>query len=157
MNLGRIMVILGLLGVAGLGYAGWQGWRGLADDQIQSHILAGLIPLLVSVLAQGWIVFYLVGTRQLLMAEAAARGRTVDPRLARFGAQTLLPIVFGLGAAVATFVMGASAFAGWTQVGWHSAAFLAAVAGQLWGAVAAWRALEAVEVSLGALEPESAR
>lgn len=157
MNLGRIMVILGLLGVVGLGFTAYQGWRGLEEADIEGHILAGLVPLLISVLAQGWIVFYLVGTRRILIAEATARGQAVDPRLGRFGVRTLGPILLGLGAALSTFVLGASAYAGWTTPLWHAAMFGVATVGQLWGAVAAWSALGAVEVTLGALEPESAR
>lgn len=157
MNLGRIMVIVGLAGLAGLGFAAYQGWRGFEQTGIQSHILAALVPLLVSVLAQGWICFYLIGTRRLLVAAAATRALPVSDLLVHFAGRTLTPILVGLAAALATFVLGASAFAGWTRPSWHVALFVFAAVTQSWAAVAAWKALGAVETTLGELEPESAR
>ncbi|MDX1998032.1 MAG: hypothetical protein SF066_09970 [Thermoanaerobaculia bacterium] len=157
MNLGRIMVIVGLAGVAGLGYAAYQGWRGFGEDDIQAHVLAALVPLLVSVLAQSWICFYLVGTRRLLVTAAAARGQAVSDLLVHLAGRTLAPILVGLAAGFATFVLGASAYAGWAQPSWHVAMFVFAVVVQSWAAVASWRALGAVETTLGELEPESAR
>lgn len=157
MNLGRVMVIVGLAGVAGLGFAAAQGWRGVADDRMQQHILAGLVPLLVSLLAQGWILFYLIGTRRILAAGLVARG---DGRVAaRLGepVRTLVPILLGLGTSLGTFVLGASAFGGWIGPAWHGWLFVVAVLAQSWAAVSSWRALAAVESTLGELEPESAR
>lgn len=156
MNLGRIMVIVGLAGVAGLGYAAYQGWRGFGED-IQAHVLAALVPLLVSVLAQSWICFYLIGTRRLLVTAAAARGHVVSDLLVHFAGRTLTPILVGLAAGFATFVLGASAYAGWARPSWHVAMFVFAVVVQSWAAVVSWRALGAVETTLGELEPESAR
>lgn len=158
--MGRTMIFVGFLAVLALGAAGVQGFLRVegtmerGDPALQPHILLSLVAVSLALLAHGWIVIYLTATARVVRRFAAQHGRgdLVGPRLDRFGRRTVPPAVLGFLAVLATFLLGASAQAGWVGGVWHVMAFAAAVLFQLWALAVEWPALEAVERSIRDLE-----
>lgn len=158
--MGRMMIFVGALAIVALGAAGVQGFlrvEGImaqGDPALQPHILLSLVAVGLALLAHGWIVLYLAGTVRVVRRFAACHGRgdLVGSHLDRFGLRTVPPAVLGLLAVLATFLLGASAQAGWVAGVWHVVAFAAAVVFQIWALVVEWPTLDAVERAIRDLE-----
>ena len=85
MRFGRIMLAVEVVATLGLVATGIHGYLAVDVETegvgLRNHVLAGLVALLVFVLAHGWVLIYLVGMGRLLRREARAAGRqdVLDP------------------------------------------------------------------------------
>jgi hypothetical protein len=147
----RIMVLVGALAALGLagaglhGYAGFEGREGLGR-----HILLGLAPLLLFVIAHAWSLFYLGGMARVLTETAAQSGRSsaIGPELTRFARRTVPPALAAVLTTLAVFVLGAAMQGRGAGGRYHGALLWVAPALAAWATVAEWRAVLATERAL---------
>lgn len=156
MKFGRIMLAVGIVATLGLVAAGVQGYaaldQGTEGRDLSTHVLVGLVAVLLFVLAHGWVLIYLVGIGRLLRQEAHAAGRemVLEASVRSLWRRAVPPLVAAV-AGVGVFVLGSAVYAGRVTGAVHGAALWATVALQAWAAVAEWRALAASERALTAL------
>jgi hypothetical protein len=147
----RIMVLVGglaALGLAGAGVHGYAGFEG--RDGLGRHILLGLAPLLLFVIAHAWSLFYLGGMARVLRETAAETGRpsAIGPVLARFGRRTVPPALAAILTALAVFVVGAAMQGRAADGRLHGPLLWVALALAAWATVAEWRTVLATEHAL---------
>lgn len=156
MRFGRIMLALGTVALLGLVAAGVHGYVALdaatGGPGLRTHVLVGLIALLLFVLAHGWVLVYLVGMGRLLRREARAAGReeALDTSLRSWWRRVLPPALVAA-AGIAVFVLGSAVYAGRVVAAVHGGALWVTVVLQVWAVAAEWRALGASERAFDAL------
>ena len=150
----RMMIVVGALAALGLLGAGVHGYAGFSGrDGLTRHILLGLAPLLVFVIAHAWTLFYLVGLTRVLRETAEERGVSgaLEAPLLGLGRWTLPPGIAAVLAALAVFVVGAAMYGQKTGGSFHGPLLWLALALAAWATVAEWRAVVASERALDAL------
>lgn len=152
-RLGRIMVALGVLAILGQGVTAALGLRGIHDEAaLRTHVLVGLVPLLLFVLSHLWILIYLLGATRVIRQLGERSGQPVEPDVAAFRRVTLPALAAAVVLAVGCFVLGTGVWGGWAPVWLHGAAFYLAVVAEAFAAWREWRTFSAAERSIRRLE-----
>lgn len=156
MRFGKIMLAVGIVATLGLVAAGVHGYaevdRAMEGPSLTTHVLLGLVAVLLFVLAHGWVLIYLVGIGRLLARETAeaGRGEVPEPSLRSLPRTILPPLLTGL-SGIAVFALGSAVYAGRVPGAVHGTALWVTVALQTWAVFAEGRALAASERALEAL------
>lgn len=156
MRFGKIMLAVGIVATLGFLAAGAQGYaevdRGTQGPILTTHVVLGLVAVLLFVLAHGWVLIYLMGIGRVLAREAGEAGQEeeLEPSLRSFPRTVLPPLLAAL-SGIAVFVLGSAVYSGRVPGSVHGAALWLTVALQAWAVFAEGRALAASERALEAL------
>ena len=107
--MGRALLIVGWLATLGLCATAVLGYLANGDAQrFGTHLMLGLISVLLLMFSHSWIMFYLIGTGKAIKEAVAEHALDNDfiERTKEFKNRSYPPLMLATGVAMATFILG---------------------------------------------------